>query len=201
MSIKTINHQSKNEQYYDPFNKSPGRVNHSSSARLKLFIMEKQKNTPEEKFKQLLKGSVTARNLSFIYILISLMLAFRLREDLFYVIPLLLGAALITWYTITHLLIHAFTQKEHNLKTRFQRYKLHILKREKHEYTVFFIWFLTIVPAYLYEEEITILTVLKSLVVIYIIFILGNHLFGKVKDDLKAIEQQINCAEANNFNI
>ncbi len=161
--------------------------------------MKKLKNTPEEKFKLMLKGSATARNLSFIYVLVSLMLTFKLREHIEYVIPLLIGASLLIWYTLSHLLLKKFNLRNGEFKVKFNLYRLHILKREKYESTVFFIWLLTIVPAYLFEKDITTPTVLKSMVVIYILFILGNKLFNKVKEDLKVIDEQINSLEANNF--
>ncbi|MCL6295662.1 hypothetical protein [Jejuia spongiicola] len=161
--------------------------------------MKKLKNIPEEKFKLMLKGSATARNLSFIYVLVSLMLTFKLREHIEYVIPLLIGVSLLIWYTLSHLLLKKFNLRNGEFKVKFNLYRLHILKREKYESTVFFIWLLTVVPAYLFEKDITTLTVLKSMVVIYILFILGNKLFNKVKEDLKVIDEQINSPEANNF--
>ena len=161
--------------------------------------MKKSKYTPEDKFKLMLKGSATARNLSFIYVLFSLMLAFKLRAHIEYVIPLIIGASLLIWYTLSHLLLNRFKFKNGEFKAQFHRYKLHILKREKYESTVFFIWLLTVVPAYLFEKNITTLTVIKGMVVIYILFIIGNKLFNKVKEDLKAIDEQINAIEANNL--
>ena len=161
--------------------------------------MKKAERSPVSKFKYLLKGSVTARNLSFIYVLLSLMLAFKMREQIEYVIPLIIGALLIIWYTLTHLLLKNMNLKKDNLKSQFEKYQSNILKREKYESTIYFIWLLTIIPAYLAGEQITIFTVLKYMILLYIVFAFGNSMFKKVKTDLKELEQQINNLEANNL--
>ena len=161
--------------------------------------MKKTENNPISKFKYLLKGSNTAKNLSLIYVLLSLMLAFKMRAQIEYVIPLIIGAILIIWYTLTHLLLKNMNLKKDNLKSQFEKYKSNILKREKHESTIYFIWLLTIIPAYLAGKEITIFTVLKNMILLYIVFSIGNIMFKKVKTDLKELELQINNLEANNL--
>lgn len=160
--------------------------------------MKKTEYNPITKFKHLIKGSATARNLSFIYIVLSLTLAFKMREQLEYVIPLIIGAVLIIWYTLTHLMLRGINLKKNkDLRNQFELYKKQTLKREKYESTVFFIWILTIVPAYLYNQEITVFTVIKSMVVIYIVIVLGGIMFNKVKNDLKGLEHQINNLDSN----
>lgn len=154
--------------------------------------MKNIENNPITKFKHLLKGSATARGLSFIYVVVSLTLAFKLRANLTYVIPLILGALLILWYTLTHLSIKDINLKDQDLKSQFLRYKNHILKREKYESTIYFIWILTITPAFFFEKDITVFTVIKGMVIMYIFTSLGNRLFKKVKAELKLLELQIN---------
>lgn len=161
--------------------------------------MRKEENNPISKFKHMLKGSSTARNLSFIYVLLSLILAFKMRAELEYVVPLIIGALLIIWYTLTHLSLKNINLKKGNLKSQFVNYKSNILKREKYESTISFIWLLTIIPAYLAGQEITIFTVLKYMIILFVIFAFGNNMFKKVKTDLKELELQINNLEANNL--
>lgn len=162
--------------------------------------MKKTENNPLAKFKSLLKGSATARNLSFIYVVISITLAFKLREELEYVIPLIIGALLILWYTLTHLMLKGINLKKNNdLKNQFKLYKKQTLKREKHEFTIMFIWIITIVPAYLYNQDITVFTVIKWMVVLYIVIVFGSMMFNKVKKELKDLEQQINGLDSNNL--
>ncbi len=161
--------------------------------------MKKTINNPITKFKYLLKGSATARNLSFIYVVLSLTSAFKMRDQIEYVIPLIIGALLILWYTLTHLMLKNINLKENDLKNQFKLYRSHILKREKYESAVFFIWLLTITPAYLYGRDITIFTVIKWMVILYVFFVFGNSLFKKVKTELKELEQQINNIDSNNL--
>lgn len=161
--------------------------------------MRKEENNPIIKFRDMLKGSATARNLSFIYVLLSLILAFKMRTELEYVIPLIIGALLIIWYTLTHLSLKKINLQKGNLKNQFDKYQLNILKREKYESTIYFMWLLTIIPAYLAGVEITIFTVLKYMIILFVIFAFGNKMFKKVKTDLKELELQINNLEANNL--
>ncbi|ARV15207.1 hypothetical protein [Polaribacter sp. SA4-12] len=149
--------------------------------------MRKEENNPISKFKHMLKGSSTARNLSFIYVLLSLLLAFKMRAELEYVVPLIIGALLIIWYTLTHLSLKNINLKEGNLKSQFNKYQSNILKREKYESTIYFIWLLTIIPAYLVDKEITTFTVLKYMIILFIIFAFGNNMFKKVKNRFKRI--------------
>ncbi len=162
--------------------------------------MKKTENNPVTKFKYLLKGSATARNLSFIYIVLSLTLAFKLRDQIEYVIPLIIGALLILWYTLTHLMLKGINLKKNNdLKNQFKLYKKQTLKREKYEFTIMFIWLLTIIPAFQYGDDITIFTVLKWMVALYIVIVFGGMMFNKVKKQLKDLEQQINGLDSNNL--
>lgn len=160
--------------------------------------MKKTENNPVTKLKYLIKGSATARNLSFIYVLLSIMLAYKLRDQIEYVIPLIIGAVLIIWYTLTHLMLRGINlKKNNNLRNQFELYKKQTLKREKYEFTVFFIWLLTIVPAYLYNQEITVFTVIKSMIILYVVIVFGGITFNKVKDDLKELEHQIDNMDSN----
>lgn len=155
--------------------------------------MKKTENNPIKKFKSLIKGSKTARNLTFIYVVLSVTLAFKMRDQIEYVIPLLLGAALILWYALTHLMLRGINLKKNtDIKNQFKLYKKQTLKRGKYEFTVMFIWILTIVPTMLYGDDITISTVLKWMIAIYLFDVLGSHMFKKVIKDIKDLEQQIN---------
>lgn len=161
------------------------------------------KNTdinPIKKFKKLLTGSKTARNLTFIYVVLSITLAYKMRDQIEYVIPLLFGAVLILWYALTHLMLKGINLKKNtDLKNQLELYKKQTLKREKYEFTVCFIWILTIVPAYLYNEDITVFTVIKWMVVLYIVIVVGGIMFNKVKKELKDLEHQINGLDSNNL--
>lgn len=159
--------------------------------------MKKTEKNPEVKFKQLLKGSALARNLSLIYVLLSLILAYKMRTQIEYVVPLLLGAALIIWYTVTYLSLNRITLIKNDLRSQFDLYKISILKREKYEAIILFIWALTIIPAYLSNQEITISTLIGWLIIIFIVFVLGNGMFKIVKKELKELEQQMNSIEIN----
>lgn len=161
--------------------------------------MRKEESNPISKFRDMIKGSTAARNLSFIYVLLSLVLAFKMRAELEYVVPLIIGALLIIWYTLTHLSLKNINLKKGNLKNQFDKYQSNILKREKYESIIYFIWLLTIIPAYLAGKEITIFTVLKYMIILFVIFAFGNNMFKKVKTDLKELELQINNLEANNL--
>ena len=147
---------------------------------------------PETKFKYLLKGSATARNLSFVYILVSIILAYKMRDHVEYIITLILGALLILWYTLTHLMLKEFKLKKIDLKNQFKRYRSHILKREKYESTVYFIWLLTILPAFLFGKEISIFTAVRYMVIAYLVIVIGNYLFKKTMNELNELEMQIN---------
>lgn len=159
--------------------------------------MKTTEKSPTETFSKLLKGSATARNLTFIYVLISLTLAFKLRAQLSYVIPLLLGAILITGYGLTFLSLKKFNLKQNDLKLQIKRYKNHILKREKYESTVFFIWILTLVPAFIVGDDITIVTIIKWMVVIYILSAFGNTMFKSAIKQINELEEQLNNSNAN----
>ncbi|MGO3183906.1 MAG: hypothetical protein ACTIJ9_13855 [Aequorivita sp.] len=161
--------------------------------------MKNSEKAPLVKLKKLVKGSIIARNLTLIYVLISLTMVFKMRDQIVYVIPLLLGAILISWYTLTHLLLKNINLENNDLKNQFKLYRSHILKREKYEGTVAFIWFLTILPAYIYGVDIDISTLIKWLVVVYGLNFLGDRMFKKTKRDLKEIEQQINNLDLNNL--
>jgi hypothetical protein len=95
-----------------------------------------------------------------------MVLAFKIKAEIEYDIPLIIGALLIVWCTITHLLLKNINHKKENLKSQFEQYQSTILKREKYESTIYFIGLLTIIPAYLVNQEITIFTVLKYLVLL-----------------------------------
>lgn len=162
--------------------------------------MKKLENNPVAKFKSLLKGSKTARNLTFIYVILSITLAYKMRDQIEYVIPLILGALLILWYALTHLMLKGINLKKNtDLKNQFNKYKKQTLRREKYEFTIMFIWILTIIPAYLYNQDITVFTVLKWMVVLYIVIVVGDIMFNKVKKDLKDLEHQINSLDTKNL--
>jgi hypothetical protein len=152
---------------------------------------------PVEKFKYLLKGSVMARNLTFLYVLVSVILAFKMRAQIIYVVPLVFGALLMLWYGLTYLSLKNINLKKNDLSDQFLLYKARLFKREKYESTVIFIWSLTIIPAILEGAEITIFTVLIYMVAIYIVLVGGNSLFKKVKKELKDLELIINLNEVN----
>lgn len=154
--------------------------------------MEKTKINPLATFRYLLTGSATARNLSFLYVCVSLLLAYYLRAHIEYIVPLGLGALLVIWYTLTFLNLKQFNLKTNELQYQVRLYRAHILKREKYESSVFFIWFLTIVPAVLFGEEITIATVIVFMTGIYSVFMLGSYLFTKARKTLEDLEIQIN---------
>ena len=154
---------------------------------------------PINNFKNMLKGTATARNLSFVYVLISLLLSFKMREQIEYIIPLLLGALLIFWYTATHLFLKNINLKTDNLINQFKLYKTQTLKRDKYESLVYFVWILTLIPAFVHGQEITLFVLLKWMVIIYAFTIIGNSLFKKLKSDLIELESQINAIEANSF--
>jgi len=159
--------------------------------------MKTKKINPVEKFKYLLKGSVMARNLTFLYVLVSVILAFKMRAQIIYVVPLVFGALLMLWYGLTYLSLKNINLKKNDLSDQFLLYKARLFKREKYESTVIFIWSLTIIPAILEGAEIIIFTVLIYMVAIYIVLVGGNSLFKKVKKELKDIELIINLNEVN----
>ncbi len=59
--------------------------------------------SPELKFKYLLKGLEAAKYASFILIILSFMLIYKMRENPAYILPLLIGVILIIWYMLTYL--------------------------------------------------------------------------------------------------
>ena len=167
--------------------------------------MEKENNdngleiNPITKFKYLIKGSATARNLSFVYVLISLLFLYKMRDEIAYAIPLIFGAILIIWYTVTYLLLKNINLKKNDLINQFELYKSQTLKREKYESIVYFIWILTLIPAFLYGQEITILTLIKWMVITYLFFIFGSTLFKNLKTKIIDLEKEIYSIEGTNF--
>ncbi len=154
--------------------------------------MKNIRNNPVEKFKYLVKGSAMARNLSFIYVLVSIVLIYKMWGQLEYIIPLIFGVVLIVWYTLTHLMLRGIDLKTNNdIKHQFRIYKGQTLKREKYEFTVYFVWLVTIVPAFLNGNDISTFTVIKWMIAIYIIVVIGGKMFKKVKDNLNELEQQL----------
>lgn len=182
----------KNKQIYGNFSNSSSRINYSSSIKLiKTIIMKKTENSPVSKFRYLLNGSAMAKNLSFLYVITSLMLAYKMRDHLEYFIPLIIGALLILWYTLTYLTLKGFNPKGIDLQNQLKLYRRHIVKREKYESSVFFIWILTIVPGFLFGKEISIFTVIIFMIAIYLMIVLGGYLFKRAKNQLHELELQI----------
>lgn len=154
--------------------------------------MKTTENNPVKKFKYLLKGSATARNLSFIYVIVSIMLVYKMWNELEYVIPLIFGAILVIWYTFSHLMLRGVNLKSNNdLKHQFSLYKKQTLKREKYEFIIYFTWLLTAVPAFLYGKDVTTFTVIKWMIATFLVTVIGGNMFKKVKTDLNELEQQI----------
>lgn len=153
--------------------------------------------TPERKpvktFQYLLNGSASARNLSFLYIVLSIFLTFKMRAHVEYVIPLVAGSILLLWYTLTHFKLKRFNIKSGDLADQLGIYREHILKREKFESTVFFSWILTIIPAVLFEREISVATVIVFMIAIFLVIVLGNYLFKKVIKELNELELQLDA--------
>ena len=153
--------------------------------------MKTSELNPLATFKHLRTGSTTAKNLSILYVLASLILAYKMRDHVEYLLPLVIGALMVLWYTFTYLTLKKFDLKKNDLQNHVHLYRDHILRREKYESTVFFIWFLTIVPTILFKEEITIVMVILIMIGIYLISFLGNYLFTKAKRILEELEHNL----------
>lgn len=148
----------------------------------------------ELKFKGMLKGSKTAKQLSLVYVIISFTLAFKFAATLEIAIPLILGGILVLWFSITHLWLRGINESSETyseLITAISVYKAQLLKRETYEQYVFVFWLLTLVPVFLDGKTISSFLVVKLLAMFYIVIIIGNAAFKKVKEDIQDMEHLI----------
>ncbi|MDT0690156.1 hypothetical protein RM549_10195 [Salegentibacter sp. F188] len=150
----------------------------------------KEKANPVEKFKYLLKGSEAAKFSSFILIIFSSLLIYKMRGNIIYILPLILGAVLVLWYSITHLLLKKFNPNQEDFYHQVECYRAYLIKREKYETTILFIWNLTVIPAYLYGKEINMLILISFMIITYLFAISGRNMFERAKKELNALELQ-----------
>ncbi len=66
-----------------------------------------------------------------------------------------------------------------------------MIRRDKYEVTVFFIWSLTVIPPYLYGKEINMFILVIYMVLTYLFIISGNNMFKKAKNERRELELQI----------
>lgn len=154
--------------------------------------MEKEKTNPVEKFKYLLNGSQAAKFSSFILIILSSLLIYKMRGNIAYILPLVAGGLLVMWYLITHLWLKRFRLNQEDLHNQVGFYRAYLVKREKYETTIFFIWNLTVIPAYLHGKEINMLILISFMIITYLFAISGRNMFERAKKELNALELQIN---------
>jgi hypothetical protein len=100
----------------------------------------------------------------------------------------------VLWFSITHLWLRGINESPETyseLITAISVYKAQLLKRETYEQYVFVFWLLTLVPVFLDGKTISSFLVVKLLAMFYIVIIIGNAAFKKVKEDIQDMEHLI----------
>lgn len=146
-------------------------------------------------FKNLLKGSYSAKYLSIIYVILSFILAYKYRSELTYSIPLIFSGIIILVFTLKVLWlknIKANTSTTVELLNNIKRYKYLTEQRGKYEQHVLVFWIFTLVPVYLDGKDITVFLVLKMIVVFYLFIIMGTLLFNNFMKKLEEMDNLIN---------
>lgn len=165
------------------------------------FEFEKSKN----EFDKYINISIMGRNFALIYFLISILLAFKLFDDVLYSIPAFIGGLAMLYSFFQHL---PLKKPNYSLMTIIElqktinSFRVHTLKYSKFDIGIVALWILTLIPISLkLFFKISILTNLNQLIIysfiaIFGIIILIKYLpFGIYKRwdlELKNAEKQLN---------
>jgi len=144
-----------------------------------------------KKFKYMLAGSKSARISTIVLIVMSLVLAFKAREDFSQMIPLLLGVILLVVYMVKFLSIKNIKQKSYtqaSLTSSIAKFKEYMANRKKYEMYFMSIWVLSLIPFVSSEFVSVYIAILCAGIYIGVVTFLGSLAFKKIATDILRLE-------------
>ncbi|WP_296384614.1 hypothetical protein [Winogradskyella sp.] len=155
--------------------------------------MKKQDTFQEqlEKFEKLLVGAKMAKLSSVILVTVSLVLAFRSRDNSLYVMLLLMGALAIIFFIDKFLSIKEIKQKSYtqtSLISSISKLKTYMANRKKYEMYFMTFWVLTLIPSATLHFESNVLGIVAILSYITLVSVLGYLAYKKTDKEIALLE-------------
>lgn len=147
--------------------------------------------TQLKKFEKLLVGAKMAKVSSFILVTVSLVLAYRSRENNLYVMLLLMGALAIVFFIDKFLSLKEIKQKSYtqtSLVSSISKLKTYMANRKKYEMYFMTFWILTLIPSAATHVESNILGVIGIILYIVIVGFFGYLAYKKADKEIASLE-------------
>ncbi|NRD24750.1 hypothetical protein HNV10_15965 [Winogradskyella litoriviva] len=143
------------------------------------------------KFKKLLVGAEMAKLSSIILIVVSLVLAYKSRENSFNVMLLLIGVLSLVFFIDKFLSIKDIKQKSYtqtSLVSSISKLKSYMAKRKKYEMYFMAFWILTLIPSATTYFESNIIGAIGVVLYIAIVAFMGNLAYKKTDKEIALLE-------------
>ncbi|WP_405572999.1 hypothetical protein [Winogradskyella sp. Asnod2-B02-A] len=156
--------------------------------------MKKQDTFQEqlEKFEKLLAGAKMAKLSSVILVTVSLVLAFKSRDNGLYVMLLLMGALAIVFFMDKFLSLKEIKQKSYtqtSLVSSISKLRLYMANRKKYEMYFMAFWVLTLIPSSIGHFESNIIGIVAILCYIALVSVFGYLAYKKTDKEITLLER------------
>ncbi|MGL1885440.1 MAG: hypothetical protein OCD76_02900 [Reichenbachiella sp.] len=146
-------------------------------------------------FRFFLNVSLAGRNLALVYFIISIVVAFNVKEEYYYSVPIIVGGLLMLWSFYHHLAIEKY-KKHYNLsivelQKSIENFRIHSMKSKHYDFLVVLVWLLTLSPVYLrykYNFDIysnhdnllnMVIILVGGLFILYLVIQWGYNMYDK----------------------
>ncbi|MEO7767905.1 MAG: hypothetical protein ABIS01_10775 [Ferruginibacter sp.] len=150
-------------------------------------------------FDKLLKISILGRNLAFVYMLISIIIACKVFYEFEYSIPAFIGgiAMLLSFFQHKTLKRPDFSKMSTiELQKAICQFRIHTSKYSKYDISIVSLWFITLVPIYfkfILKIDISLIALYSVIItLIGLTFIFSKYIYKKWDNQLKENEGQLN---------
>ncbi|WP_299102746.1 hypothetical protein [uncultured Winogradskyella sp.] len=148
----------------------------------------------QSKFEKLLTGAKMAKLSSVILVVVSLVQAFKSRENSLYVMLLLMGALAIIFFMDKFLSLKGIKQKSYtqtSLIASVYKLKNYMCRRKKYEMYFIAFWILTLIPSSTAYFESHIFGIIGVMLYIAIVGFLGNLAYKKADKEIAILQRNI----------
>ncbi|TXD82817.1 hypothetical protein ESY86_12430 [Subsaximicrobium wynnwilliamsii] len=145
-------------------------------------------------FKALLKGSMMAKTSSFMLIAVSLVLAYKSRDNMLNVLLLLTGMASVVFYIIKHLSLQEIKQKSYtqrSLMSSISKFKAYMANRKKYEIYFLGFWIISLIPYATSFLDSKLHAILFAILYIAVVTVLGNLAYKKIDKIIAHLESEL----------
>ncbi|RED42238.1 hypothetical protein DFQ10_109133 [Winogradskyella eximia] len=156
--------------------------------------MKKQDTFQEQlkTFEKLLAGAKMAQLSSVILVTVSLVLAFKSRENGLYVMLLLTGALAIIFFIDKFLSVKEIKQKSYtqtSLASSISKLKVYMANRKKYEMYFMAFWVLTLIPSATAHFESNVIGIIAILTYIALVSVFGYLAYKKTDKEITLLER------------